>query len=240
MYWVQEKHSTSQQNISQTSGEHSSSWTINYEHNVRKHVVHCPWFLVSPLPVLCPYLVAMEEILPKGSSRDSLRRGGQTTDHHHQVLQNHMSIWAGTVLSPKPPCLWMSLAYTDQWRISSQTCSRSDFSNVQCETFLELYHNLKLPSSNCPPSLHPFHEYQACVEVWRFSLWASVRSGSLFIDVTTITAFVLLTVLNHFLEDPNLYAPHFFFPAIEAPPSIESMSKSSLESVSSLVFLPQP
>lgn len=240
MCWVRENHSTSQQSISQTSGEHSSSWTMNYEH-VRKHVVHCSWFLVSPLSVLCPYLVAMEEIFPKGSSRVSLRRGGQATDRHHrQVLQNHMNIWAGTVLSPKPPCLWMSLAYSDQYRISSQTCFRSDFSNVQCEMFLELYNNLKLPLSNCPPSLHPFHEYQACVEVWRFSLWASVRSGSLVTGVTSITAFVLLTVLNHFLEDPNLYAPHFFFPAIEAPPSIESMSKSSFESVSSLVLLPQP
>lgn len=83
-----------------------------------------------------------------------------------------MSTWAGTVLSPNLPCLWMSLAYSDQCRISSQTCFWSDFFNVQCEMLLELFHNLKLPSSNCPPSLHPFHEYQACVEVWRFSLWA--------------------------------------------------------------------
>lgn len=46
-----------------------------------------------------------------------------------------VSIWAGTILSPKPPRLWMSPSYSDQCKISSQTCFRSDFSNVRCEMF---------------------------------------------------------------------------------------------------------
>lgn len=81
------------------------------------------------------------------------------------------------------------------------------------------------------PSLHPFHGSQAYIKGWRLFLRASVPSGPPFTDVTSIGSFVLLTVLDYFLEDPNLYAPHLFFPAIQVPSSIECMFKLSLEFV---------